>query len=563
MTVRVASKLPGLDRRRALLLVAALIALKIALLFAFAWNTRFVMDEFAQLGFAKYLPDDFFRTVWPAKAIGYAVFYKIAHLVGWDATSILLAGRIQTALLACATLGVVYASARALGEDRLRALLILLVLLSFSEFIERIFRTRAEPLAVFFAATALLIVVRGKADAARTLLAAGLLSGLAFLTTQKAIYFNVALGAALLVDAALARQYLSGVIRGCWLVLGWLVPIVAYCLVFGGLDPVPIAANLFIGPVEITMQGASAYSGLRTFVVQTLARNAPLYALCLAGMILSLMTIRSLGQPRRITLVFTLVITALVFAHDQPWPYVFVMALPFMALWSLAPFDRFAKDRVALGLVWAAVAVGVTLSLVKNVDYLGHHNRDQLTLVQRAESIVGPDDTYFDGIAMLPNRREPSTLWLDRLYVLRTLAERDESEAYRIFAATPPKVIIWSYRMDAISPVVGPQIEGRYVRIAPNLLVAGRRLQRGQAVIFDAPIAGQYALYAPDGRPLPGEVRVDGKRLAAPFRLDRGQNPLALLSGPDAALLLPLGDYTSSVGPGGDGPDLFAQIYTR
>ncbi|TIN81715.1 MAG: hypothetical protein E5X94_04890, partial [Mesorhizobium sp.] len=127
-----------------------MIVLKIALLFALAWNCRFVMDEFGQLGYAKHLFNGLFATVQPSKAVGSAAFYKLAHLIGWDATSILLVGRMQTALLACATIALVYACARALGEDRVRALAIVLVLLCFSNFMERIFRTIAEPLAVFF-----------------------------------------------------------------------------------------------------------------------------------------------------------------------------------------------------------------------------------------------------------------------------------------------------------------------------------------------------------------------------------------------------------------------------
>src|SRR5690606_31542271 len=126
-----------------------------------------------------------------------------------------------------------------IGEDRVRALLIVLLLLCFSTFIERIFRIRSEPLALFFAAAALLTVIRGSSDSAGRLLIAGILSGLSFVTTQKAVYFNVALGLALLVDGALGRHYLAAIRRGTLLVAGWVVPIVFYCFGFGGWNPVP------------------------------------------------------------------------------------------------------------------------------------------------------------------------------------------------------------------------------------------------------------------------------------------------------------------------------------
>lgn len=552
----------GSKRRHAAAVLGGLIALKLALLFALAWNTLFVMDEFAQLGWAKYFGNGLFETLWPAKAVGYAVFYQLAHLVGWDAPSILLAGRLQTAILACGTLGLIYASARALGEDKLRALLIILVLLCFSNFMERIFRTRAEPLSVFFAAAALLVVLRGQADRARTLILAGLFSGLAFLATQKALYFNLALGIALVADAALARRYAAGVIRGALLVLGWLAPIAAYCLIFGGTAPLPVAQNLVFGPVEVATQGAAPYGGLRYYVLQTLARNAILYALCFAGMALALGRLRSLDERRRIALVFSVVIAALIFTHDQPWPYVFVMALPFISLWGLWVLDRVADNGRAAKMIWLAVGVAVAASFVKNITYLQLDNRAQLAVVTRAEALVGPDERYFDGVAMLPNRQEPSALWLDRVQILATLRERENSEAYRVFARTPPKLIIWSKRMDDISPVVGPLIERRYVQVAPNIRMLGRRLPLGEATRFDVPRAGRYALYSETGERLSGLAQVDGGAArGGPFELASGTREIILRSGPATALLLPVGSYAGTIGPGADNDELFAHVY--
>lgn len=553
--------IPGDWRRAAAILVLCLLALKIGLLLFLALNTRFVMDEFGQLGFAKYLSNGFFNTVWPAKAVGYAVFYKVAHLIGWDAASVLLIGRLQTALLALGTLAIIYGCARALGEDRLRALLILLVLLSFSNFMERIFRTRAEPLAVFFAAAALLVILRGQADRARTIVAAGILSGLSFLATQKAVYFNVALGLALVADAALAKRFAAGVARGAWLIAGWLVPVAAYCFIFGGAEPLAVARHLVFGPVEVATQAAAVYGGLRQYVVQTLARNILLHLFCFAGLILAWSRVRKLDEQRRIALVFTTVITGLVFVHDQPWPYVFVMALPFLSLWSLAVFQSWRGNTGKVRLAWAVLAAAIGVSFVKNALYLRHDNRDQLELVARAESLIAPDETYFDGVGMLPNRPEPTTLWLDRMYVLRTLREGPNSEAYRVFAETPPKIVLWSYRMDAIEPVVGPLIRDSYVRVAPNVRMAGRRLALGRTVDFDVPRAGTYALYNAAGARLDGRVEIDGALVEPPLELRPGPTKVALRAGAAEALLLPEGSYHGRFAGGGDYEQLFGGVY--
>ena len=551
----------GTGWRPSELFLGILIALKIVLLFILAWNTRFVMDEFLQLGWAKYFSNGLFDTIWPAKAVGYALFYKIAHLIGWDATSILLAGRIQTAVLGCAIVAMVYACARALGEDRVRALVVVLILLCFSNFMERVFRTIAEPPAVFVALAALLVILRAHALSARKVMVAGVLSGLAFLATQKSVYFNVALGLGLVADAALMRRYATGIVRGAWLVMGWTVPIIAYCFIFGGSDPVPIAKSLVFGPVEVATLGGDEYGGLRRFVLQTLMRNAVLYAFCFSGMVLSLMHIRKLDERRRIALIFSVVITVLVFTHDQPWPYVFIMALPFMSLWSLILFDRIAGHARYLRLAWLGLMTAIAISYVNNVAYLRIDNAAQLELVARAESLLAPYEQYFDGIGMLPNRSEPATLWLDRHYVLTTLRDGENSEAYNVLSKSPPKMILWSYRMMHILPVIAPLIRNSYVSVAPNLRIAGSRLHPDEQKIFEVPIAGVYGLYSAAGTPLQGQVEIDGAVLDPPFRLATGSRTVTLRTGSSEALLLPEGSYTGHFKEGRDNDFLFADVY--
>lgn len=551
-----------LEERRIRIALIGLIALKVTVLAIFALRSRLVMDEFLQLGYAKYLGHQLFDTLWPPKAVGFALFYKLAHLSGWDATSIILMARLQTALLACATLALTYAIARALGNDRLRALFVLVVLLCFSNFIERSFRTIAEPLALFFAVASLLVVVRGDPNRRHALFAAGLLTGLAFLTTQKSLYFNLALGLGLVGDAMLARQYKQAANRGVWLVLGWIAAVAAYCFMFGGASPLPVLNNIVFGPVEVATRGGDAYGGtIRNYVTQTLTLNAGLYALCLFGIAFELGRIRTLGSGRRIALIFTVVISALVFAHNQPWPYVFIMALPFMALWAPVLFDRLAGNTNALRLAAALVAIAMVASFVRNATIFHVDNRNQLQLVARAEKLVGAQDVYFDGIGMLPNRQEPSTLWLDRTYVLRTLAEGQDSEVHRIFTTNPPKLIIWSYRLDAIKDVIEPLVRSSYVQVAPNIRIAGTRLMAGHPVDFIAPVPGRYEVYDLNGKRSDAQLEVDGIASGAVVDLARGPAKISLLAGPPEALLLPRGSYSGQIRPGRDDPELFAGVY--
>jgi len=209
----------------------------------------------------------------------------------------------------------------------------------------------------------------------------------------------------------------------------------------------------------------------------------------------------------------------------------------------------------------AILAVGIAGSLVRNIECLGIDNSAQLALVGRAESLVRPSELYFDGVGMLPDRAEPSTLWLDRHAVLLTLSEGTRSDAWHLFAERPPKLVIWSYRMEAIMPVVGPLIRQSYVQVAPNIRVAGVRLRAGQPTRFNVPVAGDYALYDESGRPLHGELEIDGSLVRTPVRLPSAPVTLTLRGGASVALLLPRGAYLGKFAGGRDNPALFAGVY--
>ena len=495
------------------------------------------------------------------------MFYKLAHLIGWDAASIILVARMQTALLACGTLLLVYACARALGETRLRSLFIILVLLCFTNFMERIFRTRAEPLALFFALAAVLVILRGHSLNARKIFIAGILSGLAFLVTQKSVFFNLALGLGVVMDATLRKDVITAIVRGVYLTMGWLLPAIAYCFIFGGSDPLRIAESLIFGPMEVAASGSEAYSGaLRVYVLQTLLDNTFLYLLCFGGMIMAFKRWGISNEKTRIALIFSLVMTILVFTHDQPWPYVFIMALPFISLWSLIPLDYFfaQNDKPILRLFFPAVATFTLLSsYFSDFTYLKINNVRQLEMVTRAEALLKPDEKYFDGIGMLPNRLEPTTLWLDTWYVLKTLQEGKESEAWRVFTQSPPKVILWSYRLSNIHPAIAEVIDNSYVQVAPNIRLAGQLLQIGRQEEFRVPLAGKYQLYSATGAPVSAQIKVDGMTLAPPITLSTGRQTITLLNGPEKALLLPVGTYDGLFKAGDDDNTLFAFTYNR
>lgn len=510
--------------------------LKISMLFILSVNTMFVMDEFWQFGRAKHLFDEFFHTVWPGKAVGSNIFYKLSHWIGWDAQSMLLAGRLQTALLSCATTYVVYRVARSLGEPVVHATLIILIMLCFSTFIERSFRLRSEPLAVFFAAAALWACVGREKLSWPLLFLAGILSGFSFLATQKAAYFNFALGMALVVSALLNRNVRSAILRGSLLIFGWTLPVIFYCLVFRPDNPLLIAENLVYGPMDVAMTGHEFYPDLRIFVSQTIVRNLPLYALCGLGLIISIIRLPKLANRQKIAAVFTLTVSALIFSHSQPWPYVFVMAIPFLALWGPVPVRLMAKKPIAKSLLLVCGGAVIVLSFVRNIQYLSHDNGRQFTLMRQVEQLLDPSETYFDGSGMLPNRRQSVEHFLDARWVWLTNSEVKNSAVYRELVASPPKVLIDSYRLTAVRESLAPLIRDRYIGIAPNIRIAGRKIDPTRSQVFDVPVAGAYRLYGKDGIPQPDPLIVNGFRQDPPFQLSRSKK--TILSGAGTVLYL-------------------------
>ncbi len=347
-------------------------------------------------------------------------------------------------------------------------------------------------------------------------------------------------------DGLARRSLREAVASGAALVLGWGLAVGAYYLVFLllGADFGRALGHTFAGPaLRNALAGHLAYpGGLRSFLGQMLARDLGLYLLCAAGLLLRARHFLGMGRAERRAWIFTLVITALVFAHRAPWPYNFVMAIPFLGLWGAVPVRAMPagrpRARFALG---AAVATVMALSFVRNVHYLDHDNRVQTETMRRAEALLGPGDGYADGIRMLATRRDVVPRWWDRATIadIRAAAEAgDMSHFERIFAGAP-KVWILSYRTRALGEFLRPYLDNAYVPIFPNILIAGAELAPGREVTFEARWPGAYRLYRADGTPAEARLVVDGARAAAPVNLPVGPHALRLGPAPGPLYLLP------------------------
>ena len=530
-------------------LLAFLLA-KLVLLVVLALNSAFVMDEYWMAGHGLFNIDNLYKEVWPAKTVLYAAFFRVAHALGDGAVQVMLSARVQSTAVAIAGLGLLYLIARGIGRSRLEALFVVCVVLAFASYIEWAFMVRPEPLALFLALGALWAATR-KDGRLRACFAAGLLSGLAFLTMQKAVYFNFALGVALVGDGLVRRSLKDAFFSGAALVLGWGLVVLAYILFFSaqGADFMAVLRHIFLGPsMENALAEHKAYGTLRSFVGRTLFRDLALYPLCATGLALSLPRMLHLSRRERRAWIFTVVIAALVFAHRSPWPYNFIMAIPFLALWStVLPrllLGRTMPVRAAFG---ALIALVFGVSLARNVTYLDHDNAFQNETVRRAESLLDRSDTYTDGIGMVVTRRQAGMQWpgqvvsWDRSVISAVLASAERGDFAHIETVIEgaPKVWILSYRTNTLQEVLRPYLRNAYVPVFSNLLIAGAALPPGEDVFFENRWPGAYRLYRADGTPVRAPLVVDGRALTGVVELEKGPHSLRLDKRGQTLYLLP------------------------
>lgn len=550
------------DNVKLMRLACVLFAAKIVMLGYLSLNTRFVMDEFWQFGQTKYLWNGFYDTIWPVKSVGYALWYAPAHGVGWDATSTLLAGRAWALVTVLATLGVVAGISRNLGHSWLKAITVLLLLLSVSTYMERSFRLRSETPAILFAALSLWVVMRSANLSAalpsmRSVAAAGALTGLAFLCTQKAVYFNLALGVAL-TAVFLHGSGVVGTLRAIFfLMVGWVASILAYCVVFGGADAFAVLYQLFVGPANLVATGGELYNFPQRYIFQTLLRNLPFYAIFAVGLIIALGRFRTQPPATIMAAIFTGVITGLVFSHNQPWPYVFAMCLPFLALWSPYVWDVIiaaSPKRTKLGPVIVALLVVMTFS--RNVDYIDHSNVEQLDVIRTAEALIGPGETYFDGIGMLPNAADAPRWWLDTPRIAQI--NKDPDDLLQALTETPPKLIIETYRTDRLPEDFAAWTAAHYVPVAPGFLVPGVRVSPGDTVKWAVVKPARYRVIHDGDAP---DILIDGAPATWPMELSRGGYDVSVLAADVPILIVP--ETTALLPERPERQPLFADIYSQ
>jgi len=527
------------------------IGIKLAFLVYLGWNTQYIMDEYWLAGHSQLLSANPYQDFWPAKPLLYACFFWIANELGSNTVEVMHLARVETLVLAFGGLGILYGIARNVGLDRLESMLSLAVVLGFSSYMERIFMIRPEPLSLFVTLIALYLVTRGR-DSLRIYLIAGLLCGVAFLCSQKAVYFNLALGLALVGDWLLRGSFRRAVVSGAILVAGWAIAILVYALYFWfqGAEYGAVVGQGIDGSTSNALYGHLVYGdALKDFLILTFARNAPLYALAILAWLIMVPRLRVMSPPERMAWIFTGTIFALVYLHKAPWPYNFIMAIPFLGIWGARCFVQFAAlfpQSASLALRVAAFMIPLwavlLLSFGRNVVYLANGNHLQNLKVTVAESMLSPTDTYADGTGMIVTRqRAGDEQWWAKgpLTQIRALAEKGDYSMIETVLADQPKLWIHTYRTFRIWDILTPYFEHSYLSIEPNIFVTGSLLAPDRVTQFRNRWQGRYSLFHANGQEVREAVKIDGIATHPPFDLPLGTYRIGPVAGDTELFLLP------------------------
>ncbi len=531
-------------QRLAFVVLAALLAFRALLLPVLAWNSRYVMDEYGQASYPLYIPMSFYDGLDPIKTVLYIYVFAAAHRVTNHAVDLLHIARMEGALLAFFAAGATFGISRRLGRSRFEAWFAVSVLFSFTNFMERSFRIRSDTVAVFFATAATFVAVGGDGSARAFL--AGLLAGGAFLSTQKAIYALAALGLAFAVSGLGCFPVRRQLARLGSYVAGTAAALLAYGMWFDLRNPLRVLSMVFLSPLHYApLHGNPHYANIRElYVSQTLGRNPVPYALATIGLGLALARFRS-AEPRiRLAAVAASIVTILVFLHEQPWPYVFVMALPFLSVFApdaLSWLEARASDRGP----WVRLAVCALLmwQLPRNLAYLDHHNGVQNEVVEYAERLLGPDDRYFDGIGMIPTRYLAELASWEALVLERVRVElaRGDDRSIRRILDSRPKLWILNYRIHELREYLPRLLDPSYVRVHPDVMLTGAFFRDARPVTFVNRWPGRYGLFRPDGSPSGEAWRLDGHEAGADVFVPEGPHEVVASLADGPRYLLPVG----------------------
>jgi hypothetical protein len=416
------------------------------------------------------------------------------------------------------------------------AIIAILMLLGFTTFLDRSIRVRADLISSLFSLPALLVVVcHGLHPLFLGL--AGLFLGLAVLTTQKAVYFVVAFGIALvgkqIILYGLNVQSMKKIVMNSLIATaGFALPTISFLvlILFSGRMEQFLAQCFFHAAKAGFI--SDTYSNTTGYLWQTVLRNPTVWCLGLAGIFILLFEgIKNEGNPSleekkaetigpEIALsLWTLSMLVLILQHTVKFPYLYLNIAPSLAICASLPLGRiiFFIIKSKRQLNWTHIVSALSGVFLLLIVPLLHHKKNlrvdliqvQSAIMNRVDSITSPEDAVFDGIGIAVTRKKATPYSMTE----RWSDERKAGANYDIIKSlkkTHPKALIWNYRMKHLQKDERVFIDSHFVLDWANVYVVGT------TILHDGPnptkktinllSSSEYAIWATDRQ----KIRIDG-----------------------------------------------------
>ncbi len=329
----------------------------------------------------------------------------------------------------------------------------------------------------------------------------GLFAGLAFLVSQKGIYF-VAAGSLGWASTLWLETRNRSAWRNVLLFHGLVAGLVGtYVLGWTAVSSYDVVKNSIFGTGVQRLALAELYKPdwIRVFWVQSWTRNPLFYLLSVfaLGRTFSVRDIKSNSCRSMKLCVYGTTILVLSLWHKQPWPYFFVTLIStlFVLIADLLNGEIERRGRLTWPLLAALLIFGLVLPLRSVPAILAQDNGYQRNTVELASAILEPGDTYFAGVSILEAFRQfPEELaWLDhpKGVMIRALPREHQQALLKKIKQNPPKLLIWNSRFKRLPKPMRAYFTRHYTRFHGSIFVH-RVFVAKEATSVSVPFDGYY-----------------------------------------------------------------------
>ena len=387
-----------------------------------------------------------------------------------------------------------------------------LLLVCVSTFLERSSELRVDMLTAWVGLISLLLLIK------RRWFLGGIVAGTSFLVSQKGLYYGVAANAAAGAIWFFESRDRKGLRDLIVLNAGAIAAVAAYLAFWSILStPGRVFQTTFLTAAGVALNGTY---DLTEHWVRTLEQNPLYYGGALIGfVVLAVARFRQRAGPAHvIAAAYGATLFALCIWHRQPWPYFFVILIPTLMVVHAASLDVLARTRIARGrpaLVCAGLVAlgGVVYPLTFSSEILARDHTYQRYVVELAQSLLAPGDTYVAGNDLVYDREQTHValrrLSAGQVRAMHTWPQERLQGLITEIDRGRPKLEIMDYRTGGLPRELKLYLARRFDHFSASVYLYSPVVSPSEST-FDLWFDGEYRV-----EPDRGEAAIDGHMLSS------------------------------------------------